>query len=73
MLFKKLTFTERIKNFERLTTNPKLIEIMSAEYARLINTNPIVVNTLMLDSARNFSAKFQRKKTIKRNLKFWKN
>lgn len=72
MQFKKLSLTERIKNFERLTTNAELIEIMSAEYARLTQQDPVIINALMLDNALTFRQKFQRKKTLKHKFKFWK-
>ena len=37
MNFKTLSLEERIKNFARLTPNKQMVEVMSEEYARLIN------------------------------------
>jgi RIO-like serine/threonine protein kinase len=36
MIFKSLNFTERMKNFERLTSNKALVKIMAEEYAELL-------------------------------------
>lgn len=72
MSFKKLTFNERIVNFCRLTTDYKIIKIISEEYAKLINADKLLVFELMNASVLNFQRKFQNKKRLKKRLKFWK-
>lgn len=72
MIFKKLSKLERFKNFERLTTDPKLIEVISETYAELIGEKYAVVRKQIEEFSVEFQQKYQRKKKIKRKIKFWK-
>lgn len=69
MEFKELDFKTRMKNFARLTKHPKLIAIMSDEYAKLSQLDVEHVNKTMQYYVDEFQAKFQRKKELKQKLK----
>lgn len=73
MEFKELDFDTRMKNFARLTKEESLIKIMANEYALLAKLDENEVYNKMLFFTQEFQAKFQRKKEIKKKIKFWKN
>ncbi len=73
MKFKTLSYLERIKNFERLTINPAIIQLMGETYAELMQKPKGEVVDLMQEFALAYKSKFQKKKELKRKLKFWKN
>lgn len=73
MNFKKLTLEERMKNFSRLTPRKDMVEIMAAEYAQLISEPEELIYEKMWGYTREFQKDFQRKKALKKKLKFWKN
>jgi hypothetical protein len=73
MQFKKLSFVERVKNFERLSLDPDIVKIMGSAYAKLTQRSKSEVIPLMQDFAVAYSAKFARKKNLKNKMKFWKN
>lgn len=73
MKFKTLDFETRIKNFSRLTIHKSMVEIMSDEYAKLCNEDLKKVFDLMWKSTEAFQHKYNRKKELKKKLKFWKN
>lgn len=73
MLFKPLSLEERIRNFERLTPHESIVRIMSDEYAKLSGESSEDVFTKMWKATQDFQYKFNRKKVLKRKLKFWKN
>ena len=68
MKFKTLTYDERLKNFERLTTQKWMYEIMAKEYARLSNHNP----ELTFDKMYGYMQKFQEKFMRRRKFKKWR-
>ncbi|MBK5192310.1 MAG: Kdo domain containing protein [Flavobacteriaceae bacterium] len=72
MNFKKLNFEERMKNFARLTPKKEMIEVMANEYAHLINKPEAEVFEKMWFFTNQFQEKFQRKKELKKKLRFWK-
>ena len=72
MNFKSLTFEERMKNFSRLTPKKEMVRIMASEYALLINKSEEEVFEKMWAYTQAFQEKFQRKKALKKKLKFWK-
>lgn len=72
MNFKALSFEERMQNFSRLTPYKEMVAIMASEYSRLINRPEEEVYERMWFYTDEFQKKFQRKKEIKRKLKFWK-
>lgn len=66
MVFKPLSFEERIKNFSRLTPKEEMVRVMSNRYAELINRNPEEVFELMWKYTAAFQHKFYRKKRLKK-------
>jgi len=72
MKFGKMDFNTRITNFAKLTIHKSIIEIMSDEYAKLINEDYDKVFNLMWKETSDFQKKFYRKDRIKMKLKFWK-
>lgn len=68
MVFKPLSFKERIKNFSRLTPKEDMVRVMSNRYAQLINRNPDEVFDLMWKYTKTFQEKFYRKKRLKMKL-----
>ena len=72
MIFKPLSFNNRIKNFERLTTYESMVKVMSDEYAKISGEPFKDVFELMWKSTQDFQKKFHGKKRLKKKLKFWK-
>ncbi|PTX42365.1 lipopolysaccharide kinase (Kdo/WaaP) family protein [Christiangramia gaetbulicola] len=73
MNFKELNFEERMLNFSRLTPKKEMVEVMADEYAKLIDRPKAEVFEKMWFYTNQFQEKFQRKKRLKKKLKFWKN
>ncbi len=71
MVFKPLTLDERISNFERLTPHKHIVEIMSDEYAKISGNSYTDIFTKMWNATEVFQYKFNRKKRLKKKLKFW--
>jgi hypothetical protein len=69
MSFGTIDFNTRIKNFARLSAPEKMLEIMSDEYANLINKPKADVFKLMKHYADAFRNKHLRKKRLKKRLK----
>lgn len=67
-----IDFQTRMKNLSRLTPKKDLIVIMSDEYAKLSGENKDLVFETMWKATEDFQYRFNRKKRIKRQLKFWK-
>lgn len=72
MNFKDLNFEERMKNFSRLTPRKEMVKTMASEYAPLIHKPEDEVFQRMWHYTEEFQKGFQRKKEIKKKLKFWK-
>lgn len=72
MNFKELNFEERMQNFSRLTPKEEMVKIMANEYAALIEKSEAEVFEKMWFYTEQFQHKFQRKKALKKKLKFWK-
>lgn len=72
MEFKSMGFEERIKNFARLTIHKSMVKVMSDEYAKCIDEDYQKVFDLMWTYTEKFQYKYQRKKRLKKKLKFWK-
>ena len=72
MKFEIMDLDARLKNFARLTFHKSLVEIMSDEYAKCINKPKEMVFPLMWHYTEEFHRKFNRKKRLKKVLKFWK-
>ena len=72
MNFETMSFEKRIKNFAKLTIHKSMIEIMSDEYAKLINEDYDKVFTLMWHDTQTFQESFHRRRRLKKKIKFWK-
>ena len=70
MKFETLNFKTRIKNFSKLTTHKFMVEIMSEEYAKLLNVEFSKVFDLMWKETKIFQEKYHRKQRLKKKLKF---
>lgn len=72
MNFKELSFDERMKNFARLTPHKEMVRVMASEYAELTKMPEQEVFQKMWFYTEDFQRKFQKKKEMKKKLKFWK-
>lgn len=73
MNFKELNFEERMLNFSRLTPKKDMVEVMADEYSKLIKRPKTEVFEKMWFYTNQFQEKFQRKRRLKKKLKFWRN
>jgi hypothetical protein len=69
MNFKALNFSERMKNFSRLTQEKEVVRIMANEYAKHIDKNEEEVFEAMWFYIRKFQESFVRKKAFKKKFK----
>lgn len=68
-----MTFDQRMNNFSRLTPKKEMIAVMSNEYSKFYTEKTeIEIFDKMWQSTINFQEEFQRKKRLKKKLKFWK-
>lgn len=72
MKFRKLNFEERMKNFSRLTPQMEMVQIMADEYSNLYGKTSAEVFEKMWFYTEQFQERFQRKRRMKKKLKFWK-
>lgn len=72
MRFENLDLKSRINNFSRLTKKKNVVRIMSKEYAKITKNSFENIFQMMWNDTLSFRKKFDRKKRIKRQLKFWK-
>lgn len=72
MNFKKLSFEDRMRNFSRLTPKKEMVKVMANEYSKLTNEDAKLVFEDMWDYTKEFQHNFNRKKKLKKKLKFWK-
>ncbi|MDT0643875.1 lipopolysaccharide kinase InaA family protein [Zunongwangia sp. F363] len=69
MNFKELSYTERLRNFERLSREKAVYEIMAHEYAKIINQPAAEVFEQMWHYNQVFFAKRVKKTRLKNRLK----
>ena len=69
MNFKSLSYTERLRNFERLSREKAVYEIMADEYAKIINRPAAEVFEQMWHYNQVFFAKRDKKAMLKKKLK----
>jgi hypothetical protein len=69
MNFKELSYTERLRNFERLSREQAVYEIMAHEYAKIINQPAAEVFEQMWHYNQVFFNKRDKKARIKKKLK----
>ena len=67
-----IDFQTRMKNLSRLTSKSEIVAIMSNEYAKISGEEEKVVFEMLWKFTSDFQFRFQRKKRIKKKLKFWK-
>jgi len=72
MRFEEMTLEERVKNFAKLTIHDSMLEVMSDEYAHLMNTSKDKVFALMKQFTDEFQNKFHRKRRWKKRVLFWR-
>jgi hypothetical protein len=66
MKFKKMSFDDRMKNFNRLTQDSNVIKIFSEQYASLYKVdNDIIYNKMLFYSNKFFSNRSKLKKLKK--------
>lgn len=69
MKFYTIPFEDRLRNFERLSPEKWMYDIMGTEYASLIGKNPEEIIDAMWNYTQEFQEKFHRKKRFKKKLK----
>lgn len=69
MKFRPLNFDQRMFNFRRLTPKKEMVEVMSDEYAKLIDKPKLEVFELMWKYTSEFQRKFHLKQKRKQKLK----
>jgi len=67
-----MDFNRRMKNLRRLTPKKDMIAIMSDEYAKCYSQSSDSIFDKMWEETCRFRKGFERKKRIKKKLKFWK-
>lgn len=68
-----MSFEQRMKNLSRLTPKKEMVAIMSDEYSKLYpSKSPQAIFNIMWEETFRFREGFERKKSIKKKLKFWK-
>ncbi|MEO1031760.1 MAG: Kdo domain containing protein [Bacteroidota bacterium] len=72
MAFKTLTYDERLANFARLSPKDYMLEIISDEYAKLINKPHNEVREKMYYFSKKFSSSFKKKEAFKKKYYFWR-
>lgn len=69
MNFKPLNFSERMKNFARLSQDERVFRIMANEYSKLIDESEARIFKEMLHFNHSFFEKHRRKRRLKNKLK----
>ncbi len=69
---KTLSLEQRVKNIAKLTTDSYINKKFSEAYAPLFGVSETVFYELLMDASQNFLEKFNRRKKLKKQLKFWK-
>ncbi|MAB48199.1 MAG: Kdo domain containing protein [Flavobacteriaceae bacterium] len=72
MEFKTLTYDERMANFARLSPKDYMLDIISDEYAKLINKPHDEVRERMYYFSQKFSSGFKKKEAFKKKYYFWR-
>ncbi len=72
MEFKTLSYDERMNNFARLSPKDYMLDIISDEYAKLIQKPSDEVRERMYFFSQKFSTHFKKKEAFKRKYFFWR-
>lgn len=67
-----MSFELRMTNLAKLTSNEKVLKVISAEYAQLSGIESDKVYEVLKNKADNFQYSFHRRREIKRKIFFWK-
>jgi hypothetical protein len=67
-----LSLEMRVKNLAKLTTDNHINTKLSEAYAPLFGVSEIIFYDLLMNASQKFLDKFNRRKKIKKQLKFWK-
>ena len=72
MEFKTLSYDERLANFARLSPKDYMLDIISDEYAKLIQKPNDEVRERMYHFSQKFSSGFKKKEAFKKKYYFWR-
>ncbi|WP_299368591.1 lipopolysaccharide kinase InaA family protein [Winogradskyella sp.] len=72
MEFKTLSYDERLANFARLSPKDYMLDIISDEYAKLINKSHEEVRERMYYFSKKFSSSFNKREAFKKKYYFWR-
>jgi len=72
MDFKTLSYDERLENFARLSPKDYMLDIISDEYAKLIDKPHDEVKERMYYFSQKFSLSFQKREDFKKKYYFWR-
>ena len=67
-----LTFDQRVKNIAKLTTDAHINKVFSEAYALLYAKDATTFYEALMQESTKFLDKFNRRKKLKKQLKFWK-
>lgn len=62
----------RMSNLAKLTNNRNVLSVIADEYAKLLGKPATEINTMLVRYADNFLESFNRRRRLKRKLRFWK-
>ena len=72
MNFGEMSFEKRMKNFSRITKEPKIIALIIDEYAQVSNYDKSQIQKEITNRINKFQTKFQKKKAFKNKYFFWR-
>jgi hypothetical protein len=72
MKFEPMSIEKRIKNFAKLSSSKRIVEVMSSEYAKCIGVDYDYVFDLMWRETESFQESFYKRARLKKRVKFWK-
>ena len=72
MKFEPMSIEKRIKNFAKLSSSKRIVEVMSSEYAKCIEVDYNYVFDLMWRETESFQESFHKRARLKKRVKFWK-
>lgn len=72
MKFESMNLQARLENFSRLTTDNRIMRIMSDEYAKCNGLDANIIFNGMMDAVNAFHSKLERKKRVKKKFKISK-
>lgn len=68
----RMPFELRMTNMAKLTSNEKVVRIVSSEYAKLIGKSEEEVYQMLKSKADDFQYSFHKRREIKKKILFWK-